>query len=50
MDASAVVLMVASALPTMSLGFWQPVVTDSKQTPISNGVNFIVVKWPNEKS
>jgi hypothetical protein len=29
---------------------WQPVITDSKQAPISNGVIFIVVKMPNDES
>ena len=50
MDVSAVVLMAASAAPITSLGLWQPVIINSKQAPISNGVIFIVVKMPNEKS
>jgi hypothetical protein len=50
MDVSAVVLMVASAAPITSLGLWQPVMADSKQAPISNGVIFIMVKMPNVES
>ena len=50
MDASAVVLMAASAAPITPLGLWQPVITASQPAPISDGAIFIAVKMPDVES